>query len=87
MMRTVVCLAALAALAGRPAAAGQGTIRETDAGVVVEYSGDESDVRAGQAQKAEEQQKEAEAEQLKDKKASIAQMKAAQRALDHKNDE
>lgn len=52
-MNRRVFLALLLALLPLSAHAGQGTIRETDEGIIVEYSGDEDDAKTSIKQKEE----------------------------------
>lgn len=66
MTKTCILFALCAALA-QPAHAGQGTIRETETQIIVEYSGGEDDVKAAKAHQ-EELQKQVLAEDIEAKK-------------------
>jgi hypothetical protein len=52
-MKQVYFLMLLAVFTSLPAHAGQGTIRETDEQIIIEYSGDDSDAKAPLKQKEE----------------------------------
>lgn len=62
-----ICLAALIAVLPHPVHAGHGTIRETDTQIIIEYTGDDYEVKAGKMEKEQEEKKK-EAEEEKERK-------------------
>lgn len=61
----IFCLAGLLTIVARPAYAGDGTIRETDTQIYVEYSGDDKDIQDGIKHRDEVQRHQQQVEEQK----------------------
>jgi FKBP-type peptidyl-prolyl cis-trans isomerase 2 len=87
------CVVILCVFLALPVYAGNGTIEETEAGMVVEFSGDDNDILAGkrlkEEQRIEEEQKQIE-EKIKQQTAEIRESQTRikeERRIERRNEE
>jgi hypothetical protein len=86
MIRIVLC-AVLLLLPSLPVHAGEGTIKETDTEIIIEYTGENADKQMTEAEKVEQQRIEEQKEKTVESNKAIAAIHDARSAERRKDEE